>query len=95
MSLYTVAHFHCLPGRGQEVEAFLAPLVEPTALEDGCVSYRYFRDTADPDHFVFWEQWRDDQALDVHIQLPHVQAMLASVEPLLAAPVTASRLSLR
>lgn len=95
MSLYTVAHFYCLAGRGPEVEAFLAPLVEPTTSEDGCVYYRYFRDTGDPDHFVFWEQWRDDDALDTHIGTARVQSMLVSVQPLLAAPVAAYRLSLR
>lgn len=95
MSLYTVAHFHCLAGRGPDVEAFLAPLVEPTASEDGCVYYSYFRDTSDPDHFVFWEQWADDHALDTHIETARVQSMLVSVEPLLAAPVAAYRLSQR
>lgn len=95
MSLFTVAHFRCLPGFGAEVEAKLAPLVEPTATEDGCISYRYFRDTADHDHFVFWEEWRDDASLDAHIAGPRVESMLAEVLPLLAEPVTAYRLSLR
>lgn len=94
MSLYTVAHFHCLEGRGSDVEAFLAALVEPTASEDGCIYYRYFRDISDPDHFVFWEIWRDERALDVHIGTPGVQSMLAAVEPMLAAPVAAYRLDL-
>ncbi len=95
MSLFTVAHFRCLPGRGAEVEAFLAPLVEPTTTEDGCVSYSYFRDAADDDHFVFWEEWRDDLALDVHIAGAPVQSMLEAVSPLLAEPISAYRLTPR
>jgi len=94
MSLFTVAHFRCLPGRGSEVEAHLAPLVEPTAAEDGCVYYRYFRDIDDPNHFVFWEEWRDRESLDVHIAADHVQSMLAAVEPLLAEPIAAHLLRL-
>ena len=92
MNLFTVAHFRCLPGRGAEVEALLAPLVQPTAGEDGCISYRYFRDTTDDDHFVFWEEWRDENSLDVHIAESHVQTMLESVSPLLAEPIEAYRL---
>jgi len=95
MSLFTVAHFHCLPGRGAEVEAHLAPLVEPTAAEDGCIFYRYFRDSADDDHFVFWEEWRDDASLDIHIAGLGVQSMLEAVVPLLAEPIAAFRLSMR
>ena len=95
MSLFTVAHFRCLPGRGAEVEAFLAPLVQPTSTEAGCLYYRYFRDTADHDHFVFWEEWSNKDSLDVHIAEAHIQSMLESVTPLLAEPISAHRLSLR
>ncbi len=95
MTLHVVAHFHSRPSRGSEVEALLSPLVEPTLMEDGCLAYLYYRDIADPDHFVFIEQWRDEASLDVHLTTDHVRRMLQQVDHLLASPIEGYRLTAR
>ena len=94
MSVHVVAHFYALAGRGPEVESLLRPLVTPTTAEDGCVFYRYFRDNDDADHFVFVEEWRDDQSLDVHLRGPRVTTMRAAAEPLLAEPIQGFRMTM-
>jgi quinol monooxygenase YgiN len=93
MSLHAVAHFHVLPGRGGEAEALLAPVVEPTLREDGCIVYRLHQDVEDGDHLVFIEEWRDVVSLDAHLARSHVTTMLAAVEPLLSRPIEAYRLA--
>ena len=95
MTLHVVAHFHIQAGLGDRVEALLADVVEPTAGEDGCLEYQYYRDNDDLDHFVFIEQWRDDASLDAHLARSHVTSMLAAVQPLLASPIQGTRLTKR
>ena len=95
MTLHVVAHFHVTDGSADEVERHLAPLVEPTSMEDGCLAYRYYRDNEDANHFVFIEEWRDDDSLDVHLEAGHVLGMLAAVEPLLERPIEGFRLTVR
>jgi quinol monooxygenase YgiN len=93
MTLHVVAHFHSRPAHGNQVKALLSPLVEPTLTEDGCLAYRCFEDIADPDHFVFIEQWRDEASLDAHLATAHVRRILQEVDPLLASPIEGYRLT--
>jgi quinol monooxygenase YgiN len=95
MTLHIVAHFQSRPSRGRELESLLSPLVEPTLMEDGCLAYLYCRDIADPDHFVFIEEWRDEVSLDVHLATDHVRRMLLQVDSLLASPIEGYRLMAR
>src|SRR4026207_2122452 len=42
--------------------------------EPGCLAYRPHRSTKDPDLFIFYEQYNDDAAFDVHRKAPHLAA---------------------
>jgi quinol monooxygenase YgiN len=42
------------------------------AAEPGCLVYRPHRSTADPDLFIFYEQYVDDAAFDAHRRAPHL-----------------------
>jgi autoinducer 2-degrading protein len=39
--------------------------------EPGCLRFDVLQDNADPDHFFFYEVYRDDAALAAHQQAPH------------------------
>ncbi|GAA1136512.1 putative quinol monooxygenase [Nocardioides aquiterrae] len=92
MTLHVVAHFHARPDSGAALRLLLEPLVAVTRTEDGCLAYRLFQDEADPAHFVFVEEWRDAASLEVHLALPHLAAMVADAQPLLARPIEVTRL---
>jgi quinol monooxygenase YgiN len=51
--------------------------------EEGCIDYRIYQDTENPDEFVFVEEWQSDEALRRHFATPHVtefmQAILATL----------------
>jgi quinol monooxygenase YgiN len=40
--------------------------------EDGCVTYSYAIDVADPGLVRVFEAWRDQAAIDAHFQAPHM-----------------------
>ena len=71
-----VGSFTALPGKETEgAEAFEA-LVAPTHAEDGCILYALHRGTDDPARLAFVERWASREALDAHLQSPHVAALL-------------------
>lgn len=92
MTLHVVAHFHARPESADALRRLLEPLVPVTRTEDGCLTYRLFQDEADPAHLVFVEEWRDSASLEVHLALPHLSAMVADAQPLLARPIEVTRL---
>lgn len=40
--------------------------------EDGCITYSYAVDVADPGLVRVFEAWRDQAAIDAHFQTPHM-----------------------
>ena len=62
-------------------------LVEPTRSEVGCISYDFHQNTEDSQSFMFYENWVSKEALDEHIQTPHLQAFIAKADELLAEPM--------
>jgi quinol monooxygenase YgiN len=59
-------------------DALAALLSEQAAVvrkaEPGCLIYRVHRSTHDPEHFLFYEMYIDDAALDLHRKAPHLAA---------------------
>jgi autoinducer 2-degrading protein len=39
--------------------------------EPGCLRFDVLRDQTDPNHFFFYEIYRDEAAIDAHRQMPH------------------------
>ncbi len=80
-----VARYQAQPGHGDEVEAALrrmAPLVK--AHEPGCVFYHATRSTDDPDHFLLYEQYADQPALEAHRETEHFKEIIeGTIVPML------------
>ncbi len=56
--------------RQQFVEASKA-IIEGTRAEDGCLFYALHEDVHEPGSFLFYEEWRDQEAIDNHFKEPH------------------------
>ena len=69
--------------RRDELLAAMHDVVRDTRRDDGCVSYRFAADIADPDVIVGIEVWRDRAALDAHMEHDHTAAFLAVVPDLI------------
>jgi quinol monooxygenase YgiN len=54
--------------------------------EAGCINYRVYEDTEQPNEFVFVEEWADDAALQAHFATPHIAAFMGSITEALVAP---------
>ena len=47
-------------------------MMEASAAEDGCLSFRIYSDLVNPRRFRLYEEWRDEAALAAHFASPHV-----------------------
>jgi quinol monooxygenase YgiN len=54
--------------------------------EEGCIGYRFYEDTEQPNHFVFVEEWADQGALDRHFTTAHIAEFMGSIPATLTAP---------
>ena len=73
--LTVVAKVRAAKGKGDALAALLREQVAAVRkAEPGCLVYRPHRSTKDPDLFIFYEQYKDDAAFDVHRKAPHLTA---------------------
>ncbi|MDP7061391.1 MAG: putative quinol monooxygenase [Planctomycetota bacterium] len=70
-----VAEMEAVPERRAELLEVLDGLLEPSRAEPGCISYRYFFDSENPNIIHFFELWADQAAVDFHFATPHFQAL--------------------
>ena len=77
-------------GLAEQVEKELLALIEPTHAESGCITYQLNKDTKEPGKFVFYVEWKSEQALDEHLKTPHPQALIAKADELFDGPLDVS-----
>ena len=55
---------------------YFKQLVDETRKEPLCISYELCVDQSDKSHFIFIEQWPDQNALDTHSASAHFQKLV-------------------
>ena len=69
-------HLKTSPDLVEELAAALQSLVPATLLEDGCLAYHFAIDDKAAGSILVYERWRDQDALNVHLALPAIGAVL-------------------
>ena len=60
--------------------------------EPGCLRFDVLQDAGDPNHYYFYEVYRDEAALEAHRAAPHYQVWAAAVQAgVLERPTQATR----
>jgi len=65
--LNIVARIKASPGEADALEKEMMVLVDDTRKEAGCIRYDLFRDTQEPDIFVFVEEWETRALWEDHM----------------------------
>ncbi|TWX64116.1 antibiotic biosynthesis monooxygenase [Colwellia demingiae] len=55
----------------------LQTLQQQTVKEKGCIFFEVLQHNEDPDLFILWEEWINEDALKEHFNQPHTKAYLA------------------
>ena len=79
-----IGSFTCHEGKGDEVEAVLAKMVDAAHQEPGVEVYSYHR--GEGGTFWFFALMRDAESMQSHGQTEGMQAIMADFMPLLAEP---------
>ena len=61
----------------ERLRPHMLEMMTKTRAEDGCLTYGYAEDVAEPGLIHVFEMWRDQPALDAHFQTPHMAAWRA------------------
>jgi quinol monooxygenase YgiN len=64
--------------RDQAIETVTA-CMEATRAEEGCEFYAFSGDLTEPGRFYVSEQWASQEAMDVHMQTPHLAALMGAM----------------
>jgi quinol monooxygenase YgiN len=86
MPVRVIAQAWARPGREAEVRAALVEIAEPSRADPGCLMWEAYDDPQEPRRFVTVELWADQAAFTAHMATPHVRAIIARAEALLAVP---------
>jgi len=60
----------------EKVDAFVAAakdVIEKSRAEEGCISYSLYQDPLDKTVFLFFEEWKNQEAVDFHFATEHFQ----------------------
>lgn len=65
------AHKTIKPEMVEEFIEFTKPIIEASRAEGGCISYTLYQDPSDTTKFIYFEQWKDQAAIDYHFSTEH------------------------
>ncbi|MGD6818575.1 putative quinol monooxygenase [Metabacillus sp. 84] len=71
------------PGMEENLFKEMKKVIAPSRAEEGCISYDLHRSKDDPAIFVFYENWKDQKAVDAHIASDHYKAYRETIAPLI------------
>ena len=79
------AYYFGKPGTGDTVEENLRKMaVEVKKSEPGCAFYQASRSQENPDNFLLYEHYTDEEARAAHRETPHFQSIIeGTIIPLL------------
>lgn len=63
----------------KEVKPLYEELVAKTKLEEDCIEYNLFVDQEDAGHFIFIEEWPNQEALDNHCRSEHFRRLVPAI----------------
>ena len=66
-------------GEIERLREAMAANIEATRAEEGCDHYSYGVDISDPNLLHISERWRDEAAIDAHMQAAHMQRFMAEL----------------
>lgn len=87
MALHVTARFVSRDDSREMLKTILVALVEPIRNDPGCERCHFTEDMANPNAFVFIEEWKGQAALDEHLAEDYVKAAIDESAPLLAEAV--------
>ena len=70
MQIVTV-EFMSTPENRNAIIHLCRSMIGPSRAEKGCISYNFYQNADDENAFFFFEEWKDQNAIDAHNKTKH------------------------
>jgi quinol monooxygenase YgiN len=80
------AKFTGKPERRGGIISLAATVAKPSRAEAGCISYDFYEQQPTSNEFLFFEEWTDEAALDLHFQTSHFKKFMEQFPDLIQGP---------
>lgn len=67
------AEFYIIPEQKQKFLNEISELIKESRKEEGCLSYQLYQAITDENSFVMVEKWENQQAIELHNKMSHLQ----------------------
>lgn len=91
MSVHFIARFQPRPGTEGAFREALLRVGAASRAEAGCLAFHAFESLREPCEFGIHSEWLDEEAFELHAQMPHTLHFLEAAEALLPHPVQGLR----
>ena len=91
MPLDVFVHFEPKPGKQRQLLHELMQVLEPTRAEPGCVRIHLYESTREPLAWYIHSEWTDEEAFEIHAELPHTRRLMDAAVGLITHPFQAVR----
>ena len=81
--MIVVAKLKAAAGKEKEMEKALLDIIPKVSEEEGTLVYTLHQDQNDPTVFLFYEKYKDTDALVAHSSTPHFKELFKTLKPLL------------
>jgi quinol monooxygenase YgiN len=81
--LVVVAVMKAKAGKEEEMEKAIRDIMPKVEAEEGTLAYVLHRAKKEPQKFLFYEKYRDKDALNLHGSTPHFAELFGNIAPLL------------
>lgn len=71
----------------EAVKVELLKMIGPTRKEEGCIEYRLHQDNDNPAIFIFYENWKNRDSFEQHMNTQHFKEYVAAVGDLISEKV--------
>ena len=78
--LTIIARIEAKKNKVDLVKSELLKLIEPTRKEQGCLQYDLHQDNDNPEVFMFYENWRNRELWQTHMNNDHLKAYTKATE---------------
>jgi quinol monooxygenase YgiN len=82
--IVVVGRVRTTPEKAEDLIHIGQAVAEASRDEGGCLDYRFYADTEDPEAYLFVEEWESMEALQRHFTTPHVATMMQEIPDAIA-----------
>ncbi|AMR34279.1 hypothetical protein A0256_23910 [Mucilaginibacter sp. PAMC 26640] len=86
MSISLLASLHCKKDAEGALDTELKKLVNASVKEEGCIAYELYQYKDETNRYVIEEEWKDEDALAMHMETSHYKYFVHISPALLVSP---------